>query len=142
MEEKIELMSRQFEKEGFTFSDLQKRQFYTFYEMLVEKNKVMNLTAITDFREAIEKHFIDSICICRIVDFKETDQIIDLGTGAGFTLALTVIGAIREVLGTGAVFGAHIFDESYGALLFVLAPGAFIVLGLLIALFNRLTCKK
>ena len=55
MEEKIELMSRQFEKEGFTFSDLQKRQFYTFYEMLVEKNKVMNLTAITDFREAIEK---------------------------------------------------------------------------------------
>ena len=65
-----------------------------------------------------------------------------LGTGAGFTLALTVIGAIREVLGTGAVFGAHIFDESYGALLFVLAPGAFIVLGLLIALFNRLTCKK
>lgn len=84
MEEKIELMSRQFEKEGFTFSDLKKRQFYTFYEMLVEKNKVMNLTAITDFREAIEKHFIDSICICRIVDFKETDQIIDLGTGAGF----------------------------------------------------------
>lgn len=62
-----------------------------------------------------------------------------LGTGAGFTIALTLIGSVRELLGTGAVFGAQIFDADYGALLFVLAPGAFIVLGLLIALFNRIT---
>lgn len=46
---------------------------------------------------------------------------------------------MRELLGTGAVFGAQIFAADYGALLFVLAPGAFIVLGLLIALFNRIT---
>lgn len=59
-----------------------------------------------------------------------------IGIGAGFTLALTAIGLTREFLGTGAVFGAQIFDGSYGALLFILAPGAFIVLGLLIALFN------
>ena len=59
-----------------------------------------------------------------------------LGTGAGFTLALTAIGAVRELLGTGAVFGFQIYDSSFGALLFVLAPGAIIVLGFLIALFN------
>lgn len=62
-----------------------------------------------------------------------------LGTGAGFTIALTLIGSVRELFGTGAVFGAQIFAADYGALLFVLAPGAFIVLGLLIALFNRIT---
>lgn len=59
-----------------------------------------------------------------------------LGIGAGFTLALTAIGMVRELLGTGAVFGLQLFDASFGALLFVLAPGAFIVLGFLIALFN------
>ncbi len=59
-----------------------------------------------------------------------------IGIGAGFTLALTAIGAVRELLGTGAVFGFRIYDSSFGALLFILAPGAFIVLGFLIALFN------
>lgn len=61
-----------------------------------------------------------------------------IGTGAGFALALTLIGSVRELLGTGAVFGLPLWDSSFGALLFVLAPGAFIVLGLLMALFNRL----
>lgn len=64
-----------------------------------------------------------------------------LGTGAGFTIALTLIGMIRELFGSGSLFGAQIYPADYGALLFVLAPGAFIVLGLLIALFNRLTNK-
>lgn len=61
-----------------------------------------------------------------------------IGIGLGFTLALTLIGCVREILGTGAVFGQQLYSSDYGALLFVLAPGAFIVLGLLIALFNRL----
>lgn len=61
-----------------------------------------------------------------------------IGIGLGFTLALTLIGCVREILGTGAVFGQQLYSSGYGALLFVLAPGAFIVLGLLIALFNRL----
>lgn len=65
-----------------------------------------------------------------------------LGVGIGFTMALTLLGSMRELLGTGAVFGMQLFAESYGALLFVLAPGAFIALGLLIALFNRLTTKN
>lgn len=64
-----------------------------------------------------------------------------LGTGAGFTIALTLIGMIRELLGTGSIFGLQIYSANFGALLFVLAPGAFIVLGLLIALFNRITNK-
>lgn len=61
-----------------------------------------------------------------------------IGTGAGFTVALTLIGFVREFLGTGAVFGYQIFSPDAGALIFVLAPGAFIVLGLLMALYNRL----
>ena len=64
-----------------------------------------------------------------------------LGVGLGFTLALTLLGSVREFLGSGSVFGLQIYPEEYGALLFVLAPGAFIVLGLLIALFNRLIVK-
>ncbi len=59
-----------------------------------------------------------------------------LGIGLGFTIALTLLGSVREFLGSGSVFGLPVFPESYGALLFVLAPGAFIALGFLIALFN------
>lgn len=67
------------------------------------------------------------------------DSILDgLGIGLGFTIALTLLGSIRELLGTGCIFGLEIYPETYGSLVFVLAPGAFIVLGLLIALFNRL----
>lgn len=67
------------------------------------------------------------------------DSILDgLGIGLGFTIALTLLGCIRELLGTGRIFGLEIYPETYGSLVFVLAPGAFIVLGLLIALFNRL----
>jgi electron transport complex protein RnfE len=61
-----------------------------------------------------------------------------LGMGLGFSFALTLLGAAREFLGSGKVFDMIIFPEDYGMLLFVLAPGAFIVLGYLIALINRL----
>lgn len=59
-----------------------------------------------------------------------------LGIGVGFTIALTLLGAVRELLGTGRVFGFAVYPEQYGSLLFILAPGAFIVLGLLIGLIN------
>lgn len=65
-----------------------------------------------------------------------------VGIGLGFTAALTVTGAVRELLGTGAIFGMQLYSADFGALLFVLAPGAFIVLGLLIALFNRLNSNR
>lgn len=61
-----------------------------------------------------------------------------LGIGLGFTVALTLLGAVREFLGTGKVFGLAIVPENYGMLVFVLAPGAFIALGYLIAVVNRL----
>ena len=60
------------------------------------------------------------------------------GMGLGFTIALTLLGASRELFGTGKVFGFTLFPENYGALVFVLAPGAFIALGYLIALINKL----
>ena len=61
-----------------------------------------------------------------------------IGMGLGFTIALTLLGASRELFGTGKVFGFTLFPENYGALVFVLAPGAFIALGYLIALINKL----
>lgn len=61
-----------------------------------------------------------------------------IGMGLGFTLGLTLLGAVRELLGTGRIFSLAIFPESYGALIFVLAPGAFIALGYLIALAGKL----
>ena len=61
-----------------------------------------------------------------------------LGMGLGFTLALTLLGAVREFLGTGKIFDLTILPEEYGMLIFVLAPGAFIALGYLIALINGL----
>ena len=61
-----------------------------------------------------------------------------IGMGLGFTFALTLLGATRELLGTGKVFSYAFFPENYGALVFVLAPGAFIALGYLIAIVNRI----
>lgn len=65
-----------------------------------------------------------------------------LGMGVGFSLALTVLGAVREFLGAGQIFGLQIFDSSYGMLLFILAPGAFLVLGYLILIVNKLNGSK
>lgn len=61
-----------------------------------------------------------------------------IGMGLGFTLGLTLLGAVREFFGTGKIFSMTIFPDSYGALVFVLAPGAFIALGYLIAIVNKL----
>ena len=61
-----------------------------------------------------------------------------IGMGIGFTLALTILGAIRELLGTGKIFDFAIFPENYGMLVFVLAPGAFIALAYVMALVNKL----
>ena len=70
------------------------------------------------------------------------DSLLDgIGIGLGFTLALTILGIVREVLGTGAIFGFKFIGESDGILLFILPPGAFIALGYLIALVNRLRAK-
>ena len=64
-----------------------------------------------------------------------------LGIGLGFTLSLTVIGTIRELLGSGAVFGYSLGTADYMPLVFVLAPGGFLVLGYLMVVFNKLAKK-
>ena len=70
------------------------------------------------------------------------DSILDgVGIGLGFTLSLTVIGAVRELLGSGSIFGFSFGIEDYMPLVFVLAPGAFLVLGYLMALFNKFAKK-
>lgn len=65
-------------------SDLQIEQFQIYYEMLIEKNKVMNLTAITEYEEVINKHFLDSILLGAVMDLNKDYSVIDVGTGAGF----------------------------------------------------------
>ena len=64
-----------------------------------------------------------------------------LGMGLGFTLALTLLGAVREFLGAGSIFGHQIYSENYVSLIFVLAPGAFIALAYLLAIMNKLQKK-
>lgn len=61
-----------------------------------------------------------------------------MGIGLGFTFALVLLGGIREILGSGKLFNFTLYSENYVTLLFVLAPGAFIVLGYLIAIINRI----
>lgn len=65
-----------------------------------------------------------------------------LGMGLGFTLALTVLGAVREFLGNGSIFGFQIYSQNYVTLIFVLAPGAFIALAYLLAIVNKLQKKN
>ena len=65
-------------------TEKQIEQFLKYYEILVETNKVMNLTAITEFDEVIEKHFLDSLSLVRVFDLNRNVKILDLGTGAGF----------------------------------------------------------
>ncbi len=86
---------------------------------------------------------VNCILLGRAEAFAGKNNVIDsicdgLGCGIGFTLALTILGGIRELLGTGKLFDISIYPEDYGMILFVLAPGAFIVLGYLIAIVNKL----
>ena len=69
---------------GIVLNDEQKRQFDSFYELLVEWNKVMNLTGIIEYEEVNEKHFVDSLSITKAIDMNCVDNLIDIGTGAGF----------------------------------------------------------
>ena len=81
-------MSQIFEEKlsalGITLTDVQKQQFDKFYELLVEWNKVMNLTGITEYEEVNEKHFVDSVSIVKAIDINKYENVIDIGTGAGF----------------------------------------------------------
>lgn len=71
-------------KISVVLSERQLEQFRKYYEMLVEKNQVMNLTAITEWNEVLEKHFLDSISLIRAVNLNQKLSVMDMGTGAGF----------------------------------------------------------
>lgn len=75
---------QQLEQLEIELTEKQKEQFYRYYEMLVEWNKVMNLTGITEYDEVNEKHFVDSLSVKKAVDMENIHSLIDIGTGAGF----------------------------------------------------------
>ena len=81
-------MSKRFEQQlaelGIALTHTQFNQFDKYYEMLVEWNKVMNLTGITEYEEVNEKHFIDSLALVKALDISKVQTVIDIGTGAGF----------------------------------------------------------
>ena len=89
---------------------------------------------------------VNCIILGRAEAFASKNGILDsaldgIGIGLGFTLSLTAIGAVREVLGSGAIFGLSLGVEDYMPLVFVLAPGGFLVLGFLMVLFNKFLKK-
>lgn len=84
MERTFDKFLEELDKISIELTDKQLDQFRTYYDMLVEKNKVMNLTAITEWDEVLEKHFLDSISLIRAVDLNENLSVMDMGTGAGF----------------------------------------------------------
>ena len=69
---------------GIKLSEEQKTQFLQYYELLVEWNSFMNLTAITEFDQVITKHFLDSLSLVKVCDVAQAGRILDVGTGAGF----------------------------------------------------------
>jgi electron transport complex protein RnfE len=90
---------------------------------------------------------VNCIIFSRVESFASKNNVFlsmmdGLGMGLGFTLALTILGMLRELLGTGKLFGAELYPEHYGSLLFILAPGGFIVLGYLIAIINKIKTKS
>lgn len=84
MDKNVDNLKNKLNQLSIEYSESQIEKLLKYYEMLIEKNKVMNLTAITEFDEVVEKHFIDSLSIVRVIDMEKVHSIIDIGTGAGF----------------------------------------------------------
>ena len=79
-----QLFDEKLQELNLVLTKQQKQQFDKFYELLVEWNKVMNLTGITEYEEVNEKHFIDSLAVVKAADLNKVNTVIDIGTGAGF----------------------------------------------------------
>lgn len=81
-------LKEEIEKTGIQLDDVQVGKFLLYYELLIEWNNVMNLTAITDYKEVVQKHFVDSLALIKAIDIQYVQtgnkSLIDIGTGAGF----------------------------------------------------------
>ena len=113
--------------------------FVTVIEMLMQAYVPSLYAALGVFIPLI---VVNCIILGRAEAFASKNGALDsaldgVGIGLGFTLSLTVIGAVREILGSGSVFGLSLGISDYMPLVFVLAPGAFLVLGFLMVLFNK-----
>ncbi len=84
MNKNVDKFCKGLDELGINYDNECIQKFLMYYDILIEKNKVMNLTRITDFEEVVVKHFLDSLAIVKIVDMKSIDNMIDVGTGAGF----------------------------------------------------------
>lgn len=84
MKEKLNEIERKIRGLNLEIDAVQARQFYDYYELLVKWNQFMNLTAITDFDDVVQKHFVDSLSITEEKNLQDVDNLIDVGTGAGF----------------------------------------------------------
>ena len=84
MKEQKEYIIQRFSEASFSLTDVQAEQFLEYYRRLIETNRVMTLTAITEFKDVVEKHFLDSVLAARYFDFSSAQSLIDVGTGAGF----------------------------------------------------------
>ncbi len=82
--DKIGLLEEILKKLNISIDEDQKSKFSKYYSLLLEKNKVMNLTRITEEEEIMIKHFADSLMISKVVDMEKVQSLIDVGTGAGF----------------------------------------------------------
>ncbi|CBL35441.1 16S rRNA methyltransferase GidB [[Eubacterium] siraeum V10Sc8a] len=108
--ERIEFIISEFQKCNIKLSQDKADKLLKLYEFLVEYNKNVNLTAITDFEEVVVKHFIDSVLPFSMIDIKENSSFIDVGTGAGFpSIPLMIVrpdlkGTLLEALNKRCVF--------------------------------------
>ncbi len=119
--------------------------FVTVISMLMEAFVPALFTSLGLFIPLI---VVNCIILARAESFANKNGVADsaldgIGMGLGFTLALFVLGAVREILGNGSIFGAALFGAAYKpALIMILPPGGFLALGLLLALYNSYTLKK
>lgn len=119
--------------------------FVTVISMLMEAFVPALFTSLGLFIPLI---VVNCIILARAESFANKNGVVDsafdgIGMGLGFTLALFVLGSVREILGNGSIFGAAIFGAAYKpALIMILPPGGFLALGLLLALYNSYTLKK
>ena len=116
MEYNTQHFVRKLKAMGITLTDEQVQQFITYYEMLVEKNKVMNLTAITDPEDVVSLHFLDSAALLTLADLKDK-TVVDVGTGAGFPgmplkiLEPSIRMTLLDSLGKRITFLQEVCDE-------------------------------